>query len=217
MAVQVNTTVTRRNLATLPAIAARVADLGAAVWSVFFLVTVGRAAAADQLTAAECESVFAFLYGLGERVPFVVRTTAAPHYRRFALQRRADARRRGEVLTPLRMPGLAGGVRAPRGVSDGNGFVFIAHTGDVYPSGFLPLRVGNVRAAALADIYRDAPLLRRLRDPDALGGKCGACEFRRICGGSRARAFATSGEALAEDPLCAYPPRGWGGTVGAQT
>jgi radical SAM protein with 4Fe4S-binding SPASM domain len=177
------------------------------VWSAFFLVAVGRATAADQLTAAECEAVFAWLHDLSERVPLAVRTTAAPHYRRFVLQRQAAARRAGGVTAPSRLLGLAGGRRAPRGVTDGNGLVFISHTGDVYPSGFLPLRVGNVRTAALADLYRNAPLLRRLRDPNALLGKCGACEFRRVCGGSRARAFAASGDPLAEDPLCAYQPR----------
>jgi radical SAM protein len=201
--VQINTTVTRRNLRSLPAIAERVGELGAAVWSDFFLVTVGRAGAIDQLTAEECEEVFAFLHALGERAPFTVRTTAAPHYRRFVVQQAVRARRSGRAAAP---PGGAG---APRGVSDGNGFVFIAHTGDVYPSGFLPLRVGSVRRNPLADIYRGAPLLRRLRDPGALRGKCGACEFRRLCGGSRARAFAVTGDPCAEDPLCAYRPRGW--------
>ncbi len=206
--VQINTTVTRHNLDALPAIAERVAELGAAVWSAFFLVTVGRAAVADQITAQECEHVFGVLHALGERAPFAVRTAAAPHYRRFALQQQTRARRAGRSSAPARLAGVASnGARAPRGVTDGKGFVFIAHTGDVYPSGFLPLRVGNVRTAPLADIYRDAPLLRRLRDPDALGGKCGACEFRHVCSGSRARAFAASGDPLAEDPLCAYHPR----------
>jgi radical SAM protein len=207
--VQINTTVTRHNLDALPAIAERVAELGASVWSAFFLVTVGRAAAADQLTAQECENVFAFLQELGTRAPFVVRTTAAPHYRRFAVQQQVRARRSGPAAAPTLAGVPAGGARAPRGVSDGNGFIFIAHTGDVYPSGFLPLAVGNVRTAPLAEVYREAPLLRRLRDPRALGGKCGACEFRRLCGGSRARAFAASGDPLAEDPLCVYRPRGW--------
>ncbi len=207
---QINTTVTRRNVESLPAIAELVAEVGAAVWSAFFLVTVGRAAAAEQLTPQECENVFAFLYALGKRAPFVVRTTAAPHYRRFALQQEARARSGGQAGSRTRPSGIAqSGPHARRGVSDGNGFVFVAHTGDVYPSGFLPLRVGNVRTAPLADVYREAPLLRRLRDPDALEGKCGACEFRRVCGGSRARAFATTGNPLAEDPLCAYRPRGW--------
>jgi radical SAM protein len=205
--VQINTTVTRRNLAALPAIAERVGELGAAVWSAFFLVTVGRAAAADQLTAQECEDVFAFLHGLAGRAPFAVRTTAAPHYRRFALQQQVRARRAGRPAAPPSLAGVAAaGTRAPRGVSDGNGFVFVSHTGDVFPSGFLPLRAGTIRSQPLAEIYRDAPLLRRLRDPSALGGKCGACEFRRLCGGSRARAFAVTGDPLAEDPLCAYRP-----------
>jgi radical SAM protein with 4Fe4S-binding SPASM domain len=96
--------------------------------------------------------------------------------------------------------------RAPRGVTDGNGLVFISHTGEVYPSGFLPLSAGNVRATPLERLYRAAPLFLRLRH-GALGGKCGACEFRQLCGGSRARAYATTGDALAEDPLCAYVPR----------
>jgi radical SAM protein len=206
--VQINTSVTRRNLTALPAIAERVAELGAAVWSAFFLVTVGRAAPTDQLTAEECEAVFAVLHGIAAQAPFGVRTTAAPHYRRFALQQQVRARRDGRPVAPAAGPGgAADGTSAPRGVTDGNGFVFISHTGDVYPSGFLPLPVGSVRRQPLADIYRTAPLLRRLRDPDALGGKCGVCEFRRLCGGSRARAFAASGDPLAEDPLCAYQPR----------
>ena len=164
---------------------------------------VGRAAAADQLSPQECEDVFAFLHDLGTRMPFMVRTTAAPHYRRFVLQQQIRARRSGLTAAPA--PAAAPSSRA-RGVGDGNGFVFIAHTGDVYPSGFLPLSVGNVRRTPLADLYREAPLLRRLGDPAALGGKCGACEFRRLCGGSRARAFAFSGNPLAEDPLCVYRP-----------
>jgi radical SAM protein len=205
--VQINTTVTRRNVAALPAIAERVAELGAAMWSAFFLVTVGRAAAADQLTPEECEGVFAFLHSLAARAPFAVRTTAAPHYRRFVLQAQVRARRAGRPVASASLVGVAaGGTRAPRGVTDGNGFIFISHTGDVFPSGFLPQRVGTIRSEPLADIYRDAPLLRRLRDPAALGGKCGACEFRRVCGGSRARAFAVTGDPLAEDPLCAYRP-----------
>lgn len=209
--IQINTTVTRRNVATLADIAARVAELDAAVWSAFFLVTVGRASAADQLSAEECEEVFAELYAIGERAPFVVRTTAAPHYRRFVLQRQAQARRAGNFAARPTLLGVAagGGTRAPRGVTDGNGFIFISHTGEVFPSGFLPLAVGNVRDNQLATIYREATLLGRLRDPDALGGKCGVCEFRRVCAGSRARAFAITGDPLGEDPLCAYVPRGW--------
>ncbi len=97
--------------------------------------------------------------------------------------------------------------RTRRGVTDGNGLVFVSHTGEVYPSGFLPLRAGNVRAQPLADLYREAPLFRRLRDPAQLGGKCGVCEFRKVCGGSRARAYAVTGDFMAEEPCCAYEPR----------
>ena len=209
IAVQINTTVTRHSLELLPQIAERVAELGAAMWSVFFLVTVGRGRAADQLEAREYEEVFAFLYDLSQRAPFAVRTTAAPHYRRFVLQRQAaeKVRRRSAITPPPFLTGMTGGGSSPRrGVTDGRGLVFISHTGEVYPSGFLPLRVGNVRRRSLVDIYRDAPLLRQLRNPDALRGKCGRCEFRRLCGGSRARAYAVTGDPLAADPSCVYEP-----------
>jgi radical SAM protein len=208
--VQINTTVTRRNLVVLPQIADVVAQVGAVMWSVFFLVTVGRAQRDDQLTAAECEDVFAFLHGLSLCAPFAVRTAAAPHYRRFVLQQERLCKN-GRPLARRPSGGLgtgpvAGMARASRGVTDGSGLVFVSHTGEVYPSGFLPVSCGNIRAQPLADIYRNAPLLRRLRDPDALGGKCGRCQFRRVCAGSRARAFAVRGDPLAEDPLCAYQP-----------
>jgi radical SAM protein len=206
--IQINTTVTRRNLPQLEAIVATVTGLSPVMWSVFFLVTVGRAQAADQLSSGEYERVFAFLYDLSSRVPFAVRTTAAPHYRRFVLQRERERRRAGHAAAiPLRLAGMTGSVPRPhRGVTDGNGLVFISHTGDVYPSGFLPIRIGNVRQAPLAELYRTAPLLRQLRDPEALEGKCGRCEFRYVCGGSRARAFASTGNPLAEEPLCIYEP-----------
>jgi radical SAM protein len=205
MAVQINTTVTRRTVDSLPAIARVVRELGAAVWSAFFLVTVGRARQDDQLSAEECEGVFAYLYELADYVPFVVRTAAAPHYRRFVLQEQRYQKRHTGHAAPT--PTLLGLPRPRQGVTDGNGILFVSHIGDVYPSGFLPIRVGNVRRQPLGDIYREAPLLRRLRDTDRLGGKCGRCDFRHVCGGSRARAYATSGDPFAEDPLCLYQPR----------
>lgn len=206
--VQINTTATRHNRPLLEGIAGVVGDLGASMWSVFFLIAVGRGRALDQLSAAEIEEVFAFLYDLSQRAPFVVRTTAAPHYRRFALQSRRDQRRAGEAAPAPRLPGLLGlNEKQRRGVTDGRGFAFVSHTGEVYPSGFLPLSAGNVCREPLARIYRDSPLFRSLRDETALGGKCGHCEFRMICGGSRARAYATTGDPLAEDPGCIYIPR----------
>ncbi len=96
--------------------------------------------------------------------------------------------------------------RAPKGVNDGDGFVFISHIGEVYPSGFLPLACGNVRMDSLARIYRHSPIMNRLRDKSLLKGKCGICEFNTVCGGSRARAFAITGDYLESDPYCAYMP-----------
>jgi radical SAM protein len=209
LVVQINTTVTRHNVRLLDRIAERVEEIGAAVWSAFFLVTVGRGRAADQLDAGEYEQVFSFLYDASRRMPFAVRTTAAPHYRRFVLQQQAAGKRhpRPPALPRPAVAGMVGGRSSPRrGVTDGNGLVFISHTGEVYPSGFLPLRAGNVRQRPLSELYRDTPLFRRLRDADQLGGKCGRCEFRRICGGSRARAYAVTGDPLAADPCCAYEP-----------
>jgi radical SAM protein len=206
--VQVNTTVTRRNLDQLGSMAAIVEQLGAVMWSVFFLITVGRARLSDQLRPEEFEQVFGFLYELSKQSSFAVRTAAAPHYRRYVLQREAEAKRRGRHAQPPVVAGMVGDLpRARRGVTDGNGLVFISHIGEVYPSGFLPLSAGNVRRGSLAEIYRDAPLFRRLRDDRQLGGKCRPCEFRRICGGSRARAYAVTGEPMAEEPCCIYQPR----------
>jgi len=99
--------------------------------------------------------------------------------------------------------------RAPRGLNDGKGFVFVSHTGEVFPSGFLPFSGGNVRSDSLSRIYRESPIFQQLRDPDQLEGKCGACEFRHICGGSRARAFAMTGDPLAEEPCCSYIPKNY--------
>jgi radical SAM protein len=202
---QVNTTVSRSTLGTLRAMAARVAGLPLTLWAVFFLVQTGRGASLEQITAAECEDVLGFLYELSRSAPFGIKTTEAPHYRRVVAEREAAAAQAGQP--PAAGPGSRQ-LRAPRAVNDGNGFVFVDHIGRICPSGFLPLFCGNVRETSLAAAYRYHPVFRRLRDPDALTGRCGECEFRAVCGGSRARAYAATGHALAEDPLCAYEPRG---------
>ncbi|MCK6555589.1 TIGR04053 family radical SAM/SPASM domain-containing protein [Candidatus Binatia bacterium] len=205
--VQINTTVTRRTRAYLPAMAALVGELGAVMWSVFFLVTVGRARSADQLDPVEYEEIFAYLYELSKSSTFAVRTTAAPHYRRYVLQQQRLEKRAGVVTGPqARVAGMVDMPRALRGVTDGNGLVFVAHTGEVYPSGFLPIRAGSIRETPLADLYREAPIFRRLRDTASLDGKCGLCEFRHVCGGSRARAFAVTGDPMAAEPSCTYEP-----------
>jgi AdoMet-dependent heme synthase len=150
------------------------------------------------LSPEEHERVFAKLYTASKRVKFHIKTTEGQHYRRYVLQQRArepQARSEEELIR-----------RAPKGVNDGKGFVFVSHTGEVYPSGFLPLSAGNVFWEQLPEIYRNSPLFLAMRDSSQLRGKCGRCDFKDVCGGSRARAYATSGDPLAEEPSCAYMP-----------
>lgn len=219
--VQINSTVTKHNVHDLPKIAAQVRDRGALLWSVFLLVPTGRGQALRSLDAAQTEDVLNVLYDLGQTI--AVKTTEAHHFRRVCLQREALARRGddhvrvlglGSLYRRLRddldsrgLTGHPGRVRrAPLQVSAGNGFAFVSHRGDVHPSGFLPIPAGNVRQRSLVDIYRDSELFTALRDPARLGGRCGACEFRAVCGGSRARAYAVTGDIWAEEPACAYQP-----------
>jgi radical SAM protein len=198
---QVNTTVTRHNMRRLPEIAEKVAEAGAKLWSVFFLVVTGRAMQNDDLTAEEYEEVFGYLYELSKSAPFDIKTTEAQHYRRYTAQRRkaegASAR-----------PGPAGIIQRQAGINDGKGFVFVSHTGEIFPSGFLPLSAGNVRMENIGNAYRDSLLFRRLRDTDQLNGKCGGCEYRNLCGGSRSRSYALTGDYMASDPRCVYQPQG---------
>lgn len=214
--VQVNTTITRRNLDDFDSMVRLLETLDIALWSVFFLVPTGRGQTADLVTAEQFEMMFEKLYQTSARVKFDIKTTEAQHYRRFLLQRRADERRQGagaprtSVPAAQAFPAVLGGdgiARAPRGLNDGKGFAFVSHVGEVFPSGFLPLAVGNIRKQRLADLYRESPLFRMLRDTSQLNGKCGVCEFKEICGGSRARAYALTGDVMAEEPCCAYQPK----------
>jgi radical SAM protein with 4Fe4S-binding SPASM domain len=191
---QINTTVSRMTLPTLHAMADRVAEFPLTLWAVFFLIQTGRGASLDQISAAECEDVLVWLQELAGNAPFGIKTTEAPHFRR------VQAQMGGEPLSPATPQR---GLRAPRAVNDGNGFVFVDHLGDICPSGFLPMKRGNVREVDLAAVYRDDEIFKRLRNPAALECPCGACEFREICGGSRSRAFAHTGNPFASDPLCA--------------
>ncbi|WP_435101620.1 TIGR04053 family radical SAM/SPASM domain-containing protein [Halarchaeum sp. P4] len=202
---QINTTVCAQTLEDLPAIRDLVADLGAVLWSVFFLVPVGRGRVLDAIPPERAERVMEWLVDVGEDAPFGVKTTEAPHYRRVALQ---EKRAEGGTAAPA-----SDQIGRRTGITAGDGFAFVSHTGDVYPSGFLPESAGNVREASLVDLYRDSELFTDLRDKDALTGKCGACEFRHVCGGSRSRAYATTGDPLASDPLCAYEPEGYDGPM----
>ena len=200
LALQINTSVTAVSAVRLRSLGRLVETIRPALWSVFFVVPVGRAWRTLQFPAETCERLFHWLYDWTERTGLAATTTAAPAYRRVVLQREAQRVRKqpGHHQRPI-----------PPGVNDGKGFVFISHRGDVNPSGFLPLRAGNVRADRLADLYRMSPLFRELRAPWKLEGKCGACGFKEVCGGSRARAWVASGTYLAEDPACVYQPYGF--------
>ena len=218
--VQVNSTMTRTTARELPELAAMVRELGAMTWSAFMLVPMGRGADLGALTAAEAEDVLNFLYDLGPHVP--VKTTEGHHFRRVNLQRSVlEARGIDHVaelgLGPLyaelteRTAAFGWGAatrtrRPPVNVNAGNGFVFVSHVGTVHPSGFLPMPAGDVRVTTLPEIYRTSPLFTGLRDASRLTGKCGACEYSDVCSGSRSRAFATTGDPHAGDPLCGYVP-----------
>ncbi|MCG2896231.1 MAG: TIGR04053 family radical SAM/SPASM domain-containing protein [Acidilobus sp.] len=220
VSVQVNTAVMRSTVRGLPGMARLLRELGVRTWEVFYLVPVGRAGAEEDLSPAEWEDVSAFLYEVS-RYGVRVRTSEGPMFRRVALllsyASRTGAEPSGLVRTGKLYLELVDELRklmgepGPQalfetsGTRDGKGIIFISHDGMVYPSGFLPVPVGSVRKGRLVDIYRGSPLLRRLRAAE-LRGRCGACEFREVCGGSRARAFAYYGDPLAEDPACAYRP-----------
>jgi AdoMet-dependent heme synthase len=212
---QINTTVCAETAPYLEEMAALVETLGVVFWEVFFLVPTGRGSVLAGLAPEECERVFDLVYRTQKKRGFVVKVTEAPHYRRHVAQRerRLDGARgrpssavaMPALLTRSEGPGHTVGL-APRGVNAGNGFLFVSHVGNIYPSGFLPLPVGNVRDTPVADAYRHSPLFRSLRAPDQLKGRCGRCEYRFICGGSRSRAFAVTGDHLETDPWCTYQP-----------
>ena len=201
MPLQINTTVSRRTLPTLKQMAARVGDFPLTLWAVFFLVQTGRGASLDQIAAGECEEVLSYLYDLSCTAPFGIKTTEAPHFRRVTWEREQALGAASPIPAHRRRQ-----LRAPRAVNDGNGFVFVDHVGTICPSGFLPMPQGDVRDGNLVDVYRHDPVFRRLREADALGGRCGRCRFRELCGGSRSRAYTTTGDPYGEDPLCAYDP-----------
>jgi AdoMet-dependent heme synthase len=198
--VQVNTMVTAATLPDLANVYELVKTLGIARWALFFLVTTGRGRELEQITAEESERLLNWLWGLMRTSPFPIKTTEAPYYRRIAF-----LKMRSRGLTEEQI--LNNPVGRGFGIRDGNGIVFVSHTGDVSPSGFLPVVAGNVRRQSLPDIYRHSWLFRVLRDPEQFVGKCGYCEYRALCGGSRARAHADTGNVLESDPLCVYQPR----------
>ncbi len=213
---QVNTVIRKANIADLDAMTELMTTLGVVFWEVFFLVPMGRAKPEDVASAAEFEDVFNRLYDLSKTAPFDIKATAAPQYSRVVMQRKRAEITAGadedvtEVMTRGMHYSQLDGIGRARNVNDG-GFVFISHTGDVMPSGFLPIPAGNIRDTDVIEIYRRAPVFRELRDRTLLKGKCGVCGYRDACGGSRARAYAMTGDHLAEEPFCAYEPPGAAG------
>jgi AdoMet-dependent heme synthase len=197
---QLQTTVTRHNMHRMPEMAELAKEVRTKMWSLFFLIVTGRAAETDDLRAEEYEQIFEFMYELSKTAPFGVKTTEAMHYRRYVAQR---MKAEHGVAVNENAKGVAW---RTAGVSDGKGFVFVSHTGEIFPSGFLPVTGGNVTEDSLTDVYRNSELFKQLRDTSQRGGKCGLCEYQKVCGGSRSRAFALTGDYLAEDPRCIYQP-----------
>src|SRR4249920_1889407 len=187
---QFQTTVTRRNMNHLPEIAEIVKEMKSKMWSLFFLIVTGRALASEDLMAEEYEQVFDFMYNLSKTAPFGIKTTEAMHYRRYIAQRMKAEH--GAVANES-AKGLA---FRTAGVSDGKGFVFVSHEGEIFPSGFLPVSGGNVLEESLTDVYRNSELFKTLRDTTQREGKCGICEYQKVCGGSRSRAYALTGDFL---------------------
>lgn len=211
--VQVNTLVARENVEELPAVAEIVRRSGATAWELFFLVHVGRGTALAELTPEENEDVCHFLYD-ASRYGFAVRTVEAPFFRRVVASRDAGRPFAARPLYGRLSAGLRARLGTPgarprartRATRDGGGILFVSHAGDIFPAGFLPLVLGNVKRDDLAAVYRDHPLLHEIR-AGRFSGRCGDCDFGELCGGSRARAFAACGDPLGEDPACAYVPR----------
>ncbi len=212
MSTQVNTVVARHNVNDFTVMGELLSELGIVFWEVFFLIPMGRARPEDVAGAEAFERVFNELYDLAKTVPFDIKATAAPHYGRVVLQRKVAERREGmraessDILTDGVSHSLSDGIGRARGVNDGDGFLFVSHVGDIFPSGFLPKSAGNLRTHDLVDTYRNAPLFTQLRDRSLIKGKCSVCEYLPICGGSRARAYAVTGDPLEAEPFCAHVP-----------
>jgi radical SAM protein with 4Fe4S-binding SPASM domain len=213
--VQINTTYSRYNFSDVNAMMDLVAWLNIVFWEVFVLVPIGRGAELEGLAAEECEELLTKLYHCSTRSRFLIKVTEAPHYRRVLMQHRTASSPPVNNEAGSAIPAQLAGEMKPaqafgrkaKGINAGKGFCFVSHTGEVFPSGFLPITAGNVRTSSLASLYQDSDLFQTLRDPDRLKGRCGRCEFRDFCGGSRSRAYALTGDLLAEDPACLYHPQ----------
>jgi radical SAM protein len=213
LSAQVNTTVSRFNLELLPEMVPFIESVQAVQWSLFFLVPTGRAQKDWMISPEQHECVFNWLYDLSKTAPFDIKATAAPMYRRVAIERKKAEIDPSDAATGTKLAFQGAGFqytdglnRPVRGVNDGNGFLFISHRGEIMPSGFLPISAGNVRQADVVQVYREHPLFLDLRDPARLKGKCSICRYRDVCGGQRGRAYGLTGDYLESDPACVYRP-----------
>jgi radical SAM protein len=206
MSVQINTTVCRRNVDLLDEMAEFLMPFDIAMWALFFLIPVGRGFDEERIRPEEYETVFEKLYGWSQTMPYAVKTTEAPHYRRFVMQRGGN---------PLAGPRGSGGGherrghRAPLGVTDGKGIMFVSHIGEIFPAGFLPICCGRFPKDSVVDVYQKHPVFLDLRTPSRFKGKCGVCEYNMICGGSRSRAYGVTGDAMESEPDCLHIPEKW--------
>jgi AdoMet-dependent heme synthase len=196
---QVNTLVTAETLADLPAIYELMLGLGIMRWSLFFLITMGRGSGMQEVSPGDSEKLMHWVYGLSKEAPFAIKTTEATHYRRVAIRAMTREGMSQEAIG-------ASSVGRGFGVRDGNGILFVSHDGSVNPSGFLPVHTGNVRTDNLVTLYREHPAFVSLRDVSSYKGRCGRCPHVDTCGGSRARAYAWTGDYLESDPLCPFVP-----------
>lgn len=199
---QINTTVTKDNLASFKEIFKLCEKLGAVAWHIFLLVPMGRGARlADQvISAAEYEQVLQWLYDFRKTTQMQLKATCAPHYYRI-MRQRAHAENIKADYKNFGMDAMT------RGCLGGTGFCFISHIGQVQPCGYLELDCGNIRNKSFPEIWRDSEIFQNLRDQEKYTGKCGQCEYHRVCGGCRARAYSMHGDYLAAEPLCSYQPK----------
>jgi len=210
---QINTAIFKRNVKELPELLKLLLEKKVKTWEVFALIKTGRGIDREDLEASEYEDVMNFLE-FASRYGITVRTVEAPFFRRVLIERENGDYSGGALFNDLveRTRHLLGD---PTGrvkghtsyTRDGKGIIFVAHNGDVNPSGFLPLSLGNVKDEGIVSIYRNNEILRKIRDPSNFGGRCGVCEYGDICGGSRARAFSYFNDLFQEDPKCIYIPK----------
>jgi heme b synthase len=198
---QINTTVTRHNVHQVRDILDLVVKLGAVAHHIFLLVPTGRAKDMlnQEIDALEYEKLLHWFYDMRDQVPLHLKATCAPHYYRILRQ---EAHARGEKVD-FDTYGLDA---VTRGCLGGTSFCFISHDGIVQPCGYLEVNCGDLKKSSFGEVWRDSQVFKRLRDFSAYAGKCGRCEYLKFCGGCRARAYESTGDYMAEEPLCIYQP-----------